>query len=158
MRHNLYLVSAPIIIDNIRLVSYPAIIALLIAAAIIDIKEHRIPDILVFFGAAAGLAFSLFDFRRGLWGGFIGGITAGLVLLLIYYIAKGGLGMGDVKLFGCVGIYLGFPDTVSAMLIASILSGLFSLVLICVKRVNRKLELPFAPFILIGVLAVIILD
>lgn len=86
----------------------------------------------------------------------MGGMTAGLVLFLIYCITNGGLGLGDVKLFGCVGIYLGFFSTVSAMLMATVLSGLYSLVLICINRGNKKREIPFAPFILAGALAAII--
>ncbi len=137
--------------------SYLAVVVLLTAAAIIDIKERRIPDKLVSAGAAIGLIFSLFDPTGGFLDRLIGGATAGLVLLLIYYITKGGLGLGDVKLFGCAGIYLGLESTVSAMLIAAVTSGLFGLVLICINRDNKKRELPFAPFILVGVLTAVIL-
>lgn len=153
MGNNYVLVYGRILTDNARGLSYFAVIALLIAAAIIDVKEYRIPDKLVVAGAAVGLAFSLFDPPRGFLNSIIGGATAELVSLLIYYISKGGLGLGDVKLFGCVGIYLGIEGTVSAMLIAAVLSGLFSLVLICINRDNKKREIPFAPFILAGTLA-----
>jgi len=135
---------------------YLAIVILLAAAAIIDIRKKRIPDKLVLAGTVAGLAFVLIDPQREFLNSILGGVTAGLVLLLIHYITKGGLGLGDVKLFGCSGIFLGFESTVSAMLISAILSGLFSMVLICLNPDNKKREIPFAPFILAGVLAVII--
>ena len=155
MGNNFILVHGRILTDNARELSYFAVIALLILAAIIDVREYRIPDKLVVVGAVVGLTFSLFDPPRGFLNSLIGGVAAGIVLLLIYYITKGGLGLGDVKLFGCVGFYLGIESTVSAMLIAAVLSGLFSLVLICINRDNKKREIPFAPFILAGTLAAI---
>ena len=135
---------------------YLTIVILLSAAAIIDIRKKRIPDKLVLAGTVAGLAFVLIDPQREFLSSILGGATAGLVLLLIHYITKGGLGLGDVKLFGCSGIFLGFESTVSAMLISAVLSGLFSMVLICLNPDNKKSEIPFAPFILAGVLALII--
>ena len=157
MRNYFCLTFVPAFGFTTVLFPYLAVIVLLTAAAIIDIKERRIPDKLVFAGAAIGLIFSLFDSNRGFLDSLIGGVTAGLVLLLIHYITKGGLGLGDVKLFGCAGIYLGLESTVSAMLLAAATSGLFSLVLICINRDNKKRELPFAPFILMGVLTAVIL-
>ena len=135
---------------------YLTIVILLSAAAIIDIRKKRIPDKLVLAGTVAGLAFVLIDPQREFLSSILGGATAGLVLLLIHYITKGGLGLGDVKLFGCSGIFLGFERIISAMLISAVLSGLFSIVLICLNPDNKKSEIPFAPFILAGVLAVII--
>lgn len=156
MRHIcLYYMSASG--ENIKLLTYFTVTALLIAAAIIDIKERRIPDILVLIGTAAGLFFSLLDPNRKFLVSLAGGAAAVLLLLLVYYTAKGGLGLGDVKLFGCIGTYLELADTVSVMLIAAVLSGIFSLVLICIKRVSKRQELPFAPFILMGVLIAVFL-
>lgn len=137
---------------SIRLLSYFTVIAMLAAAAIIDISTRRIPDRLVLAGAAAGMFFLLFDTYRGLLNGLMGGITAGLVLLVVHNITKDGLGLGDVKLFGCTGIYLGLEGAVSAMVTAAVLSGLYSLILICINRDNKNREIPFAPFILAGAL------
>lgn len=135
---------------------YLSVFAILAAAAIIDIRKSIIPDRLVFTGAAAGLILKLFNTRNGFLDGLIGGMTAGLVLLLVYHITKGGLGLGDVKLFGCIGVYLGFEKTFSAMFIACMLSGLLSMVLICLSRDNKKREIPFAPFVLAGAIMAVV--
>ncbi|MHB1394034.1 MAG: prepilin peptidase [Clostridia bacterium] len=144
-------------VSNINIASYLVVFAILITASIIDIKERRIPDNLIIAGVAIGLALAFHNPEQGFLDGLIGGMTAGLILLLISHITKGGLGLGDVKLFGCIGIYLGLESTVSAMLIAAILSGLFSLILICINRDNKKREIPFAPFIMAGALAAVML-
>ncbi len=135
--------------------SNAAAVTILILAAIIDIRTLRIPDRLVLAGAAVGLALALLDDGRGLSGSLLGGITAGTVMFLLHKITRGGLGLGDAKLFACMGIYLGMEDTLSAMVAAGVLSGIYSLILICISSENKKRELPFAPFILAGSLGVI---
>ena len=57
--------------------SYFTVVVLLIAAAIIDIRQRRIPDKLVLAGTAAGLGFSLLDPRIEFLTSLIGGMTAG---------------------------------------------------------------------------------
>ena len=153
--YNMILAGA--VISNINIASYLVVFAILITASIIDIRERRIPDNLIIAGVVIGLTITLFNPEHGFLDGLIGGTTAGLVMLLISCITKGGLGLGDVKLFGCIGIYLGLESTASAMLIAAVLSGLFSLVLICINRDNKKREIPFAPFIMAGALAAVML-
>lgn len=151
-----YMVINSVLTGNISLLSNAAAVSFLALASIIDIRERRIPDRLVMAGASTGLVFSLFNQDRGLADSLMGGITSSFVLLLVYCASKGALGLGDVKLFGCLGIYLGLGGIVSAMLAAAVLSGLYSLVLVLLNRDNRKREIPFAPFILLGALAAII--
>ncbi len=136
-------------VSNITLVAFAAL------AAFIDIRTRRIPDRLVLTAAAAGIVFLYADGNGGWMDGLLGGAAAGLVLLLVHWLTRGGLGLGDVKLFGCSGIYLGLEDVLSAMMIAVVLSGICSLVLICMNRENKKRELPFAPFIFSGILGAV---
>lgn len=136
-------------IQNIILVVFAAV------AAFIDLRTRRIPDRLVLLAAAAGLFFLYIDRDGGWLDGLLGGAAAGLGLLMVYWVTRGGLGLGDVKLFGCSGIYLGLEGVLSAMMIAVVLSGIYSLVLICISRENRKSEIPFAPFILSGILGAV---
>lgn len=65
-------------------------------------------------------------------------------------IVKGAIGMGDVKLFSVMALYLGLEGiwpAVFCSLIASFFIAVFSLV---TRRVKRKDNIPFAPAILIG--------
>lgn len=139
---------------SIGTVSHIAAVAMLISAAVIDIRTRRIPDGLLMAGAVAGVLFLLFDTRKVLLDGLTGGITAGLLMFLVHKITRDGLGLGDVKLFGCTGIYLGLESILSVMVTAVLLSGLYGLILICINRDNKKREIPFAPFILAGALGV----
>ena len=70
---------------------------------------------------------------------------------------KGDLGMGDVKLFACVGLYLGLEKVMQAMFYSAILSGIIGIVLIIISVSNKKKIMPFAPFMLVGTLVAILL-
>jgi leader peptidase (prepilin peptidase)/N-methyltransferase len=131
---------------------YIVVFTVLLAAAVIDIREHRIPDRLIIAGIAAGVAARLVNPGSRLQDGIIGGVSAFAVLLVIHLATRGGLGLGDVKLMGCIGFCLGFEQAFSILLIGVILIGLYGLVLVFIDRENRKRELPFAPFLLAGTL------
>jgi leader peptidase (prepilin peptidase) / N-methyltransferase len=82
----------------------------------------------------------------------------GLVALLLFYAAlafgyRGGMGLGDVKLAGVLGLYLGYlglgPLLVGA-LAPFLLGGLFALILVVLRRAGRKSRIPFGPWMLAG--------
>ncbi len=80
-----------------------------------------------------------------------------VALFLFYLIAAlvypGGMGFGDVKLAGVLGLFLGFlgwgPLVVGAFA-AFLLGGLFALVLVALRRAGRKSGIPFGPWMLAG--------
>jgi leader peptidase (prepilin peptidase)/N-methyltransferase len=76
-----------------------------------------------------------------------------LVLLLVY---PAGMGFGDVKLAGVLGMYLGWAGW-GALLVggfaAFVLGGLFSIGLLLTRRATRKSGVPFGPWMLLGAAA-----
>ncbi|HZK85498.1 MAG TPA: A24 family peptidase, partial [Desulfosporosinus sp.] len=61
------------------------------------------------------------------------------------------MGMGDVKLFAPIGLFLGWRMTLLALFLSVILGGMLSLLLIVLGKANRKSMIPFGPFIVTGV-------
>lgn len=99
---------------------------LLLSASYTDLKSHRIPNMLTFGGAVAGLLLQAWFF--GLDGviSSLGGMVLGLALYLPLYLL-GGMGAGDVKLMVTVGAFLGSQAVLLAAglsLIAGSLIGL----------------------------------
>ncbi len=74
-----------------------------------------------------------------------GGIGLGLFLLIVI-ISKGGMGWGDVKMAGLIGLITGYLIPVSLFL-AAILGGLVAGILLLLKIRKRKESIPFAPFL-----------
>jgi prepilin peptidase CpaA len=82
------------------------LLAILSAAVWVDMREHRIPNLVSLGGILAGLwLHTWFHGLEGLFSG-LGGMAVGLGVLLPFYIFKG-MGAGDVKLMAAVGAFMG---------------------------------------------------
>ena len=81
--------------------------------------------------------------------------VAGGVLLLIaesYYRLRHeeGLGMGDVKMLGMIGAFVGWKLTLLSLMVASFAGTIIGLALIASGRGSMKYALPFGTFLAIG--------
>ena len=81
----------------------------------------------------------------------------GLLFLTVSLIAKKGIGMGDIKLIGVMGYYLGFKVLMSNLIITltlTVLGGITGLVL---RKTSLRSEMPFAPFAAAGTIITIMM-
>jgi|GEM_PF-119727 len=108
------------------------LLCMLLLAAIIDFRVHRIPNRLTYITLLTGLMLQLFFLRYdGLWTA-LQGIGVGLLVLLPLYLA-GGMGAGDVKLMAAIGSFIGpLPALITACLSLAA-GGLFAVVLVLAK-------------------------
>lgn len=74
----------------------------------------------------------------------------GLFIFLVSKISKQ-VGMGDVKVIAIMSILFGLNSMFSIMFYALIISLIYGIVYIKLKKKNMKEEIPFIPFLLIGV-------
>ena len=87
----------------------------------------------------------------------IGAVGCFVILAIISLLSKGGIGMGDVKLFTTLGLVTGLYCTFNTLLYGLVICALFSLLLMVSKRKKAKDKVPFAPFIFVGFLVTLIL-
>ncbi len=80
----------------------------------------------------------------------IGGFAGFGLLFLIVIVSRGGMGMGDVKFAGLMGLALGFPLVFVGLFVGIMIGGIVAMVLIATKRKGRKQAIPFGPFLVIG--------
>jgi len=101
------------------------LIALLVAAAVIDWRTLRIPNWLTLSGVVYGLAYNAIvppPLRGGIaWA--LTGMAVGLVVLLPLYALRV-MGAGDVKLMAMIGAFVGVPDIFQAILFTFIVGGI----------------------------------
>lgn len=142
----------------LRLGAFLYLAAVTVALAIIDIELHRLPNVIVLPGYAVGAA--LLGTAALLEGDDValGRMAAGAGILFGFYfllaiISPRGMGRGDVKLAGVLGLFLGslgWGQLAVGAGAAFVLGGVFSVILLVMKRVGRKGGIPFGPWMLLG--------
>jgi leader peptidase (prepilin peptidase)/N-methyltransferase len=135
-----------------------------VALAAIDLDVQRLPNVIVLpsYGVAAVLlgaaAITQADVAN-----LIRAVLAMVALFggyfLLAVIVPGGMGFGDVKLAGVLGLYLGWlgwTELAVGAFAGFVLGGVAGLALMAAGRADRKTHLPFGPFMLLGALLAIV--
>jgi leader peptidase (prepilin peptidase)/N-methyltransferase len=125
---------------------------------VVDLAVHRLPDVLVGSGGLALLgALGLTALLGGSWTQLARAVVAGAVVLgcflLLAIVAPSGLGLGDVKLAGLLGVFLGWQgwsQVVVGTLAAFVVNGLVVAVLLLSGRVTRRSAVAFGPWLVLG--------
>jgi leader peptidase (prepilin peptidase)/N-methyltransferase len=128
-----------------------ALILIVVPAALIDVEHRIIPNTLTALGAVLAFGLGLALDPGGEPQRLIAGAGAGGFLLLAALAYPGGMGMGDIKLAGVMGLFLGsavIPAIFIALLAGALLGGA-----ILVRegvQAGRKTKVPFGPFLAFG--------
>ena len=124
--------------------------AVLIAVAAIDLDHRIVPNKVLVPAAVWAIGAGALVAPGELPERLLAGGIAFAVLLAIVLAYPKGMGMGDVKLAGVMGLYLGAPVAV-ALLVAFLAGSLVGGAMIVREgSAARKRALPFAPFLALG--------
>jgi leader peptidase (prepilin peptidase)/N-methyltransferase len=126
-------------------------ISLLMITLVSDISYMIIPDQVVVFFAILFLLERLLIHPLSPWWDSLLGAAIGLGLLaVIIIVSKGGMGGGDMKLFGVIGLVLGWKLVLLAFFLSTFVGTIVGIVGLFTGMVKRKQPFPFGPFIVIG--------
>ena len=126
--------------------------------ALIDMERQRLPDAIVLPGyPVLGVLVAAASWVSGDWGALIGAcagavVTFGLYLMLAL-VHPSGMGGGDVKLSGLIGLvvgWLGVGELVVGVVAGFAVGALVGATLIVARRVTRRTGVPFGPSMLAG--------
>lgn len=157
-----HLASAPdaahAVAGLVTLVAYLYLAAISVVLALIDLDTHRLPNAIVLPSALVGVALlGASAALTGDWGAFgtalVGGAAAFALFFALAMAVAGGMGFGDVKLAGVLGLFLGFlgwGELITGIFGGFVLGGVFALVLVALRRAGRRSGIPFGPWMLAG--------
>lgn len=138
------------------------VLGVLMALSLIDLKYHRLPNAIVYPTAAALSAWlicgSLLGAPLDLPSAVLGAGAFGGGLLLVALASGGGMGLGDVKLAGVIGLLLGAIDlsSVAVAAAAAVLFGGVSAVYALLRGADRRTAIPFGPMLSLGALLAVV--
>jgi len=128
-----------------------ALILVVAPAALIDLEHRIIPNRLTALGAVLALALGLALDPSGEPQRLIAAAAAGGFLLLAALAYPGGMGMGDVKLAGVMGLYLG--RAVAPAIFTALVAGTVVGAVVIARygaTEGRKKGIPFGPWLALG--------
>ena len=128
-----------------------AFVVLLVPVTLIDLDHRIIPNTLMLIGTVVSVALVLLTQPESLTEHLIAGAAAGGFLLIAALAYPAGMGMGDVKLAGVMGLFLG-RSVGPAMLVALITGSVVGALIIARKgaKEGRKTAIPFGPYLAFG--------
>jgi leader peptidase (prepilin peptidase)/N-methyltransferase len=141
-----------------QLPAYLYLTSIAVALAFIDVDAQRLPDVIVLPSYIVGVVLLMPAGAVGDdWWSAVRGLAAMTLLFALYLTLSmaypGGMGFGDVKLAGLLGLFLGWVSwgsVVVATFSAFLLGGVVGVSLLLARRANRKSAIPFGPFMLAG--------
>ena len=126
--------------------------------AVCDGIQREIPLVAVWLGMAVAIVLHI----QGLggnqtWQAVVLSAIPGVIFWILSFITGEKVGYGDGWVLIMIGLFLGLWKCFVILIIGLILSSLMFLILLAVKRVSRNYQLPFVPFLLLGMGVVVCL-
>ncbi len=125
------------------------LISALIVLAVIDLEHRLLPNVIVGPVALAGLVLSILANPAGWWTYPLFALAVAGALLVLALAIPGGMGMGDVKMGGMLGAFLG-PYAALAVFLGALIGAVSGGLLMAVGKVQRRSALPFGLFMALG--------
>ena len=112
--------------------------AIVLIAAVFDIRTRRIPNWLTGLGIAIGFGVNMYE--RGAFGGMVfslSGLAVAATVYLLLYVLRA-LGGGDAKLMMAVGAFAGWQNWIGIFIVAALAGGIAAIILAAAKGRLRQ--------------------
>lgn len=150
---------------SVALWAYSYLAAVLVPLAVVDLAEQRLPGVVVLPSyLVLGVAFAVDAVLRANYDNLLRSVAGMVVLAAVYLglaLAVGGLGAGDVKLAGLLGLALGWWSWMALFtgtFLGWLLAAVVRVALRTTGRVERDDPMPLGPFLALGAVATVVLS
>lgn len=133
---------------------YISILIYLIFIAIEDVKYLEVVDELFYIFLLFNIGLLIFNFH------FFDIFEWSLLVVIyhiLYFIARGSLGYGDIKVFCVLVLNLNFFEGIYLFAFTFLYAGFFALGILVFKKVKRGIKIPLVPFIALGYFSVLLI-
>lgn len=135
-----------------ELVTLLLLISMTMILVVTDIAYMLIPNKILLFFLPLFIILRVIEPLDPWWSSIAGAVGGFLLVLLIIVASRGGMGAGDMKLIGVLGIILGFSKVILTFFLAAFVGAVFGLTLRLFQKIKKKQPIPFGPYILAAAL------
>ncbi|WP_088050859.1 prepilin peptidase [Virgibacillus dakarensis] len=146
----LFAFSYDLIGFNLELIVAILLISMLVIILVSDITYLLIPDKVLLFFLPIFIIIRIIQPLDPWWSPIVGTIVAVVMITAVIIASRGGMGAGDMKLFGVLGVILGTNKVILAFFLSCITGATIGMALILFKRISRQQLVPFGPFIVVA--------
>ncbi|MEN1968225.1 prepilin peptidase [Lentibacillus sp. N15] len=143
----LFVFSYVLIGLNLELIMAIILMSMLVIIVVTDINYMLIPDRILLFFLPLFIILRFIQPLDPWWSPIAGAVVAFILIAVIILISRGGMGAGDMKLFGLLGIVLGLKLVILTFFLACIIGAVAGMALLLFKIIDRKQPVPFGPYI-----------
>ncbi|WP_325034799.1 prepilin peptidase [Lentibacillus sp. Marseille-P4043] len=126
------------------------LMSMLIIIFVSDITYMLIPDKLLLFFLPLFIVMRYVEPLDPWWSAIVGALIGFAVIAIVILVSRGGMGAGDMKLFGVLGIVLGMQKVLLAFFLACVIGAFIGMLLLLFKVIERKQPIPFGPYIVVA--------
>lgn len=123
------------------------LMSMLVILFVSDITYMLIPNRVLLFFLPLFILLRIIRPLDPWWSSVAGAFIGVAVIAVIILVSRGGMGAGDMKLFGVLGIVLGIEKTMLTFFLACMLGAIIGIGLLLSKVIHRKQPVPFGPYI-----------
>lgn len=121
------------------------------ACAVCDSMEKQIPLVLVWLGIIAAVVLHIQGMiLGGTWLTIALSVLPGTMFWMLSFVTGEKVGYGDGWMLVMIGLFVGLWKCFLILLAGLVAESVVVLVLLAVKRISRDRQIPFAPFLLLG--------
>ena len=137
---------------------YLIVFSLLVVIFVHDINTQTVPEVFVWIALVLSLVAGWYFGEVTFFSSIIGAILAGGFLgALVYFSKEKWMGAGDIKIGIIMGLLAGYPNVLVALFSAFVFGSIAGIIIILLQkktidRKSLKMALPFAPFLILGIL------
>ncbi len=142
--------------DPLRLAVVCLYIVFLLTVLVIDFEHRRVLNIMLAPAAAVALLVSFLPGVPDPLQALLGGALGFGIFLLLGLLIRGAMGAGDIKLAGVIGLMMGYPLIISALIVGVGLGGVAAAILLVARRAGRKSTMAYAPYLAVGAIVVLL--
>jgi len=117
-----------------------------------DITYMIIPDKILLFFLPLFILMRIVSPLDPWYDAIIGALVGFFMIAIIIVLSRGGMGAGDMKLFGVLGIVLGWKNVFITFFIAAALGAVIGGLFMLFNKTSKKQPIPFGPYIGMGAL------
>lgn len=127
-----------------------SLISLLMIIFVSDVYYMIIPNKVLLFFLPIFIILRILEPLQPWWSSILGGVAGVSLIAFIIIVSRGGMGAGDMKLFGLLGIVLGFQKVLLTFFLACLIGSIVGGLQLLLNKIKRKQYIPFGPHIVMA--------